>query len=143
MLQPMIRRALRDAIFLGMALLIVHSYFAVSMFRAIYADRGVAQAEMAWIVFNDIDDPAVPLAFKWLGPTRLMQAVFDRGYALVGSGPNLRAFVLVSLAGGLQWFIIGCGLGACLSAIQSVLRRCRARIFKPRHPQQPGPTVAA
>ena len=41
-----------------------------------------------------------------------MQFVFDKGYDLVGSGPNLRAFVVVVIAGGLHWFLIGDVLGA-------------------------------
>jgi hypothetical protein len=40
-----------------------------------------------------------------------MQFVFDKGYDLVGSGPNLRAFVVVVIAGGLHWFLIGDVLG--------------------------------
>lgn len=137
MLQSAICRILRDALFAWVALLILHTYVSVCMFRAVYNDRGQAQAEMAWMIFFEIDDPAVPLAFEWLGPTRFMRAVFERGYDLVGSGPNLRAFVLVTFAGGLQWFITGCGLGACLSAIANVLRFCRSRVFTSHRPQLP------
>jgi hypothetical protein len=135
MLRPTTRRIIRDALFTGVALLIVHSYFAVSVFPGVHADRGIAKVELAWLIFDEVDAPAVPLAFKWLGPTSLMQAVFDRGYDLVGSGPNLRAFVLVSLAGGLQWFIIGCVLGAFLSAIASVTKSCISGVFSRHRPQ--------
>ena len=122
-------RIARDAFLTGVAILLIHSYFAISMFRAVYADRGQAQAEMAWVMFDDIDSPAVPLAREWLGPTRFMRAIFDWGYTLVSSGPNLRALVLVFFAGGLQWFSVGCVLGAFLSSLERVLVGLYSRIF--------------
>ena len=92
------------------------------MFLYIYSQRGVAQAELAWALFFLVDFPTFELALRWLGSTAPMRALFERGYDLVGSGPNLRTFVLVVLAGGLQWSFIGGILGACFASIHGRAR---------------------
>jgi hypothetical protein len=106
------RPILRSVLISGAILFCLHSLAALYMFLRVYSDRGVAQAEMAWMVFFTLDYPTPQLTFAWLGSTPPMQALFDWGYDLVGSGPNLRAFAMVVVAGGLHWFLIGGILGA-------------------------------
>jgi hypothetical protein len=113
---------LKPALLTGAALAGLHSLLAVWMFINIYTERGIAQAEMAWTVFEWFDWPSVQLAFGWLAHTAPFRAIFEWGYKLVDSGPNLRAFALVGLAGGLQWFVIGTTLGACTSWIHKKVR---------------------
>jgi hypothetical protein len=88
-------------------------------FVLVYSSKGRAQAEFAWFLFDDIDWPAVPLAFVWFGSSAPMSLLMDWGYDLVGSGPNLRALVLVGFAGGIQWLILGGTLGAGLDAFRN------------------------
>ena len=86
------------------------------MFLYVYSQRGVAQAELAWFIFFFSDFPTVSLSIKLLGSTAPMRALFEWGYDVVGSGPNLRAFAVVLLAGGLHWFVIGGILGVCFGS---------------------------
>ena len=113
---------LKTALVFGSILVAIHSLLALAMFVHVYSHRGVAQAEMAWVMFFVLDFPTAQLTFGWLGSTAPMRAVFERGYDLVGSGPNLRAFVMVAIAGGLQWFLIGSVLGAGIAGICARLR---------------------
>ena len=118
---------LKAALILGGILAAVHSLLAIAMFVYVYSQRGVAQAELAWAVFFLIDLPTAPLTFEWLGSTAPMRAVFDKGYDLVGSGPNLRMFVMVAIAGGLQWFLIGSVFGVCFAWVPGRRRATASR----------------
>ncbi len=91
------------------------------MFVYVYSQRGIAQAELGWAAFFRLDLPTSLIVFPWLSSTRLMRALFDFGYQLVGSGPNLRTFAVVGLAGGLHWFLIGCVFGGCFSWVHARL----------------------
>ena len=121
MIVPRSHARLKTALVFGGILVAVHSLLALAMFVHVYSKRGVAQAEMAWTLFFVIDFPT-ELIFGWLGSTAPMRAVFEKGYDLVGSGPNLRMFVMVVIAGGLQWFLIGSVLGAGFAGILARLR---------------------
>ena len=99
----------------GIVFLAIHSLLAVAMFLYVYSQRGIAQAELAWALFFLLDWPTSLIVFPWLTSTPPMSMVFDRGYQLVGSGPNLRTFAVVVLAGGLQWLVVGCCIGAIVS----------------------------
>jgi hypothetical protein len=111
--------ATKGALIFGVVFLAIHSLLAVAMFFYVYSQRGIAQGELAWAVFFLLDLPISLILFPWLSSTPPMRMLFDRGYQLVGSGPNLRAFAVIALAGGLQWFVVGCCVGALVS-------RCRA-----------------
>jgi hypothetical protein len=102
----------RTGIVWGGVLFVIHFLLALGMFIYVFSQRGIAQAEFAWFSFFLIDFPTLQIIFPWLGSTAPMRFVFDKGYDLVGSGPNLRAFVMVAIAGGLHWFLIGSVLGA-------------------------------
>jgi hypothetical protein len=111
--------ARKTALMFGIVFLGIHSMLAVAIFLYVYSQRGIAQAELAWTVFFLLDLPTSLILFPWLNSTPPMRMLFDWGYQLVGSGPNLRTFADVALAGGLQWFVIGCCVGA-------LVFRCRA-----------------
>src|SRR5438105_1785134 len=89
------RPMLKTVLISGAILFCLHSLAAVYMFWDVYSNRGVAQAEMAWALFFTLDYPTPQLVFAWLGSTPPMRSLFDWGYDLVGSGPNLRAFAMV------------------------------------------------
>ncbi len=110
---------LKATLVFGIILLTIHSFLTLCMFLYVYSQRGIAQAELAWGTFFLLDFPTPQLMFQWLASTSPMRALFDWGYYLVGSGPNLRTFAMVGLAGGLHWLLVGCALGACFSWIRA------------------------
>ena len=110
---------LKAALVFGIILLTIHSFLTLCMFLYVYSQRGIAQAQLAWATFFLLDFPTPQLTFQWLASTSLMRALFDWGYYLVGSGPNLRTFAMVGLAGGLHWLLVGSALGACFSWIRA------------------------
>jgi hypothetical protein len=112
---------IKAALVFAIILFAIHSFLTLCMFLYVYSQRGVAQAELAWAVFFLLDFPTPQLTFQWLGSTPPMRALFDWGYDLIGSGPNLRMFAMVALAGGFHWFLIGCALGACFSSVRTRL----------------------
>jgi len=119
-LSPDGRRQMLKAVLISCAIFFcLHSLAALCMFLYVYSQRGIAQAELAWSVFFLLDYPTPQLTFASLGSTPPMRALFEWGYDLVGSGPNLRAFAMVVVAGGLHWFFIGGILGVCFALIQS------------------------
>ena len=118
---------MKNALMFGVVFLAIHSLLAVAMFLYVYSQRGIAQAELAWTLFFLLDLPTSLIVFPWLTSTSPMQILFDRGYQLVGSGPNLRTFAVVIIAGGLQWFVVGC----CIGAIVSWRRASRLRHASP------------
>ena len=108
----------RTGIIWGGVLFVIHFLLALGMFIYVFSQRGIAQAEMVWALFFLIDFPTFQIIFPWLSSTAAMQFVFDKGYDLVGSGPNLRTFVMVTIAGGLHWFLIGSVLGGVFGWIR-------------------------
>ncbi len=126
---------LRATLVFGIILLTIHSFLTLCMFLYVYSQRGIAQAELAWATFFLLDFPTPQLTFQWLASTSPMRALFDWGYYLVGSGPNLRTFAMVGLAGGLHWLLVGLrswrmffldscalGLASCCMTCSSILR---------------------
>jgi hypothetical protein len=105
----------RPALISGIVLFSLHSLLVVITFLHVYANRGVAQAELEWLPLLILDFPTVDIAWAYLAPTAPMRALFEWGYTIVGSGPNLRSLVLVGLAGGLHWFVLGGAAGAWFS----------------------------
>jgi hypothetical protein len=113
----------KNSLMFGVVFLAIHSLVAVAMFLYVCSQRGIAQAELDWALFFLLDLPTSLIVFPWLISTPPMHMLFDRGYQLVGSGPNLRTFAVVVLAGGLQWFVVGC----CIGVIVSWCRASRLR----------------
>ena len=105
----------RAALLGGVVLLAVHSLLAIAMFVRVYSHRGIAQTELDWLVFDVLDYPTSYIAFPWLGSTAPMRALFDWGYDLVGSGPNLRD-LLLSLCWRLSWFLVAAALRLSVAA---------------------------
>jgi hypothetical protein len=96
---------IRCGIVVGAVLLVIHSALALCLFLSIHFNRG-AQAEMAWMYFDFIDFGVDAVVWKHVASTAPFVALFDWGYEW-GSGPNLRAFVIYALFGGIEWFLIG------------------------------------
>ena len=61
---------------------------------------------MAWMYFDFIDFGVNAVVWKHVASTAPFVALFDWGYEW-GSGPNLRAFVIFALFGGIEWSLIG------------------------------------
>lgn len=89
----------------GSTIFLVHSALATLLFVDIQLNRG-AQAEMAWLLFMLADIPTSYFAWEFISQTAPFRALFEWGYTF-GSGPNLRAFVIHLLFGGVQWLAIG------------------------------------
>jgi hypothetical protein len=96
---------IRCGIVAGVAVLIIHSALALYLFLSIHFNRG-AQAEMAWMYFGLIDFGVNAVVWDHAASTAPFVALFDWGYTW-GSGPNVRAFAIYALFGGIEWGFIG------------------------------------
>ena len=99
----------RCGLIVGSVLLALHSALALYLFLSIHFNGG-AQAEMAWMYFNIIDPGVFDLVWKHVASTGPFTAIFNGGYEW-GSGPNLRAFAIYAIFGGIEWFLIGFVVG--------------------------------
>jgi len=125
---------LKAALVFGIILLTIHSFLTLCMFLYVYSQRGIAQAELAWGTFFLLDFPTPQLMFQWLASTSPMRALFDWGYYLVGSGPNLRTFAMVVVVIVLQlftWFVAHSPAGTLVSiVVVAFLLRGARRMFQ-------------
>ena len=93
----------------GVVLLVIHSVLALFLFLYIHFVRS-AQAEMAWTHFRLIDMGLVDLVWNTFASTEPFVALFQWAYER-GVSPNLRAFAIYGLFGGIEWFTIGYVVG--------------------------------
>lgn len=116
------KNKVRKALLVGLCLLAVHSVAVTWVF--FYAHNSSdGQAVFAYFPFLTTDAPTVLLAFAMDGRFGFLSSITDWWYARGHQGVNLRSFILISLFGGLHWFVLGYILArAFLWAWQKVRR---------------------
>lgn len=101
----------------GTAFCAVHTLLVLLIFLVVQFSQD-GQAGFAWFFFNKIDYPAVNIGYWAVGETHWMRSLVEFWYTIgYGQGPNIRAFIVVGLFGGLYWFLVGfalCILVFCL-----------------------------
>ena len=93
------------ALLVGTACYVFHFALCAVLFAVVHTERQ-SQGEFAWMLFMRLDYPSSDFLWDHLSNTALFTAIVEWGY-LWGSGPNLRAFLIHGVFGGLQWFLLG------------------------------------
>ena len=106
-------------VYWGLAFLVLHTLLVARTVWFCYVHRREGQVELAWLLFFIVDFPSVPVAAWLLGITRIMNFLWELGYKLIGSGPNLTWGILTGVIGGAQWYFIGRWIGAAVIRLAS------------------------
>jgi len=103
------RATLRWSRITGFTLLALHTLATTCVFLTAHcSDDG--QTVFLYFPFFVVDAPFVPLALFAEGKFGFLTPMTEWWYSKGYQGVNLRAFVLIGVFGGLQWFLLGCAL---------------------------------
>ena len=103
------RATLRWSRITGFTLLSLHTLVTTCVFLTAHCSDD-SEAVFLYFPFYVVDAPFVPLALFAEGKLGFLTPMTEWWYSKGYEGVNLRAFVLIGVFGGLQWFLIGCAL---------------------------------